>query len=158
MRKRIIPGDGHPAGAEPEGDWLNLEALVDVEITSEDPEYPIENAMIPGSSSGWRASQSGEQTIRLLFNQPLTLRRILVLFRESHVERTQQFVLRWSSDHGRTFKEIIRQQWNFSPEGNQEETEHLDVDLPGVTVLELAILPDIGSLHARASLEQLRLG
>jgi hypothetical protein len=157
MRKRIIAAR-QAAGAQPEGKWLNLETVAEVEITSEDPEYPIENALVPGSSTGWRASQSGEQTIRLLFAEPRSLRRILIRFRESHVERTQQFVLRWSPDHGRSFKEIVRQQWNFSPDGTHEETEDINVDLAGVTVLELAILPDISSSQVRASLEQLRVG
>jgi hypothetical protein len=157
MRKRIIPAK-QPAGAQPDSGWLNLEALAEVEITSEDPEFPIENALFAGNSAGWRASQSGEQTIRLLFAEPQRLRRILIRFREPDVERTQQFVLRWSPDQGLTFNEILRQQWNFSPQGTHEETEDINVDLAGVTVLELAILPDIGNSNVRASLEELHLG
>jgi hypothetical protein len=157
MRKRTIPAK-QPAGSQPDSGWLNLEALAEVEITSEDPEYPIENALVAGSSAGWRASQSGEQTIRLLFAEPQRLRRILIRFREPDVERTQQFVLRWSPDQGLTFNEILRQQWNFSPQGTHEETEDINVDLAGVTVLELAILPDIGNSNVRASLEELHLG
>ena len=95
MRKRIIgPGPREVAAAEPV--WLDLEHLAQVEITSEDVDHPIESALIPGTGLGWRAAQPGEQTIRLLFDEPLRLRRIHLVFYEGELERTQEFVLRWS--------------------------------------------------------------
>src|SRR4030043_352705 len=55
MRKRIIGhGPGEVAAAEP--GWLDLEHLVQVEITSEEVGYPIESALIPGTGSGWRGA------------------------------------------------------------------------------------------------------
>src|SRR5262249_30701602 len=107
MRKRVVsaaPKEISP----PDQEWLNLEQLASVEITSEDATHPIESALLPGRESGWRAGQAGEQTIRLIFDQPLRLRRIWLLFTESEVERTQEFVLRWSADGGRSFREIVR--------------------------------------------------
>jgi hypothetical protein len=60
MRKRIIGWDlGKVAATEP--NWIDLEPLAQVEVTSEDAGYPIESALIPGMGSGWRAAQSGEQ-------------------------------------------------------------------------------------------------
>nr|WP_296749415.1 discoidin domain-containing protein [Thioalkalivibrio sp.] len=156
MRKRIIPAKPEP-GAVPEGDWLDLEYLAEVEITSEDPEHPIEDALLPGRTSGWRAGQPGEQTIRLLFQEPQRIERIWLHFEESQAERTQQFVLRWSPDNGQTYREIVRQQWNFSPDGSHEQTEHIDVALSGVTMLELTITPDISGGATPASLAKLRL-
>lgn len=157
MRKRIIPTT-RKTGVEPDGDWLNLAEAAEVEITSEDPDYPVENALLPGNPSGWLAAGPGEQTIRLVFTEPRSLRRIWVHFEEPSVERTHQFVLRWSPDNGATFKDVVRQQWNFSPEGMREETENIFLDLPGVTVLELIITPDISGGEARASLAKLRVG
>ena len=113
MRKRII-GQG-PRYAAAEQDWMDLERLAQVEITSEEVDYPIESALIPGTGSGWRAAQPGEQTIRLLFDEPLRLRRIYLVFHEDEQERTQEFVLRWSPDGGQSYREILRQQYNFSP-------------------------------------------
>jgi hypothetical protein len=156
MRKRIIPAKPEQ-GSLPEGDWLDLERLAEVEITSEDPKHPIEDALLPGSGSGWRAGQSGEQTIRLAFQEPQRVQKIWLHFDESHAERTQQFVLRWSPDHGQSFREIVRQQWNFSPEGSHKQTENIDLALSGVTMLELTIIPDISGGDARASLTQMRL-
>jgi hypothetical protein len=155
MRKHIIGQDlGKVSAAEP--DWIDLERLAQVEITSEDVGYPIESALIPGKVTGWRAAQPGEQTIRLLFDGPLRLRRIHLAFHEDEQERTQEFVLRWSPDGGQSYREILRQQYNFGPEA-VVEIEDYDIDLDGVTALELLIVPDISGGSARASLAQLRL-
>jgi hypothetical protein len=156
MRKRIIPAKPEQ-GSLPEGDWLDLEHLAEVEITSEDPKHPIEDALLPGSASGWRAGQPGEQTIRLAFQEPQRVQKIWLHFDESQAERTQQFVLRWSPDNGQSFREIVRQQWNFSPEGSHDQTENIDLALSGVTLLELIIIPDISGGDARASLTQMRI-
>ena len=156
MRKRIItPVQQVPPS--PDGVWLSVEDLAEVEITSEDPAHPVESALLPGRPSGWRAAGPGEQTIRLLFAHPQHLRRIRLVFAETATERTQEYVLRWSPDGGQSFREIARQQWNFSPQGATAETEDHHVDLPAVTVLELSILPDIGGGGAIASLDQARL-
>jgi hypothetical protein len=136
---------------------LDLEPLAEVEITSEDVDHPIESALIPGISSGWRAAEPGEQTIRLWFDEPLRLKRIQLLFQEGEQERTQEFVLRWSPDGGQSYREIVRQQYNFSPPETAREIEDYNVDLDGVTALELKIVPDIGGGGAQASLAQLRV-
>ena len=142
MRKRII-GQGPREVAAAEQGWLDLERLAQVEITSEADGHPIEEALIPGAGPGWRAAQPGEQTIRLRFDEPLRLRRIHLVFSEGEGERTQEFVLRWSADGGQSYREILRQQYNFSP-GAAREVEDYDLDLDGVTALELRIVPDIG--------------
>ena len=123
-----------------------------VEISSEDPGHPIEAALLSTSEGGWRAAHPGEQTIRLIFDRPRRVRRIQLLFEERERARTQEFALHWSPDGGRSFKEIVRQQWNFSPAGSVREVEDYRVDLPGLTTLELAILPDISSDDVLASL------
>jgi hypothetical protein len=157
MRKSII-GQGPPEVSAAEPGWLDLEPLTQVEITSEEAGSSIESALIPGTGPGWRAAQPGEQTIRLLFDEPLKLRQVQVVFQEDERERTQEFVLRWSPDGGQTYREIVRQQYNFSPPGATREVEDYTVELAGVTALELTIVPDISGGSARASLAQLRLG
>jgi hypothetical protein len=156
MRKRLI-GQGPRDVSVTEPGWLDIEGLAQVEITSEDANYAIESALIPGTGPGWRAAQPGEQTIRLLFDEPLRLKRIHLVFHEMEQERTQEFVLRWSPDGGQTYREILRQQYNFSPPGPAQEVEDYDLDLDGVTALELRIVPDISGGTARASLAQLRV-
>jgi hypothetical protein len=157
MLKRMI-APAHPDTPPANLDWLDLESLAEVEFTSEDPAHPVESALLPGGSSGWRAAAPGKQTLRLLFAQPQQIRQIRLNFVESAVERTQEYVLRWSPDGGQSFREIVRQQWNFSPSGTTSETEDYKVELLGATVLELVITPDISGGSALASLAQLRIG
>ncbi len=129
-----------------------------MEVTSENPAQPIEMALARGQEGqGWRAGQPGEQTIRLIFDQPQQLKRVRLSFVETEVERAQEFVLRWSADDGRSFQEIVRQQWNFDPRGSTREVEDYSVNLAGLTMLELTIIPDRSKGQVFASLDQLRL-
>jgi hypothetical protein len=158
MRKRVgSPAQPSTGNRIPDDEWLDLEAIADVEVTSEDAAHPIESALQPGGGSGWRAAAPGEQTIRLLFSGPQRLKRIWLSFVEPTTERTQEYVLRWSADGGQSFREIVRQQWNFSPRGATSETEDHRVDLAAVTVLELSIVPQTSRGNAVASLAQLRV-
>jgi len=155
MQKRLV--DAREQRSVTEESWLDLEAMAEVELTSEDPARPIEGALLPNGQSGWRAAEPGRQSIRLLFHQPQRLRRILLRFDEPRNARTQEFALTWSPDGGRSSRDIMRQQYTFSPEGSTTEVEDLNVDLPTVTALELTIIPDQGRGQAHASLSEWRL-
>jgi hypothetical protein len=155
MRKRIIARPLHTPPAEQR--WLDLASTASVEVTSEDNAFPIESALLQPDKGGWRAAEPGVQTIRLIFDQPQRLRRISLLFEETENQRTQEFTLRWSSDRGSSFREIVRQQWNFSSPDATRETEEYNVELSNVTLLDLIIDPDKGNGEAQASLLSLRL-
>jgi hypothetical protein len=139
--------------------WLDLDRNVLVEVTSEQKAYPIESALLPDEEEncGWRAADLGTQIIRLTFDEPQRLKRILLVFEDAENVRTQEFVLRWSRGIGDSFREILRQQWNFSPPHSVKETEDYGIDLFEVAVLELIIEPDKGGREAKASLRTLRL-
>jgi hypothetical protein len=79
-----------------------------------------------------------------------------LVFEDKENTRTQEFVLRWSPDAGKSFREIVRQQWNFTSPGSVREIEDCAVELSAVTVLELIIVPDMSGGAARASLASLR--
>jgi len=156
MRKRLITPIPHDAPHLDER-WLDFNHGCTVEVTSEEKEHPVESALLLGEMRGWRAADSGAQTIRLLFDKPQRLARIWLVFEETETQRSQEFVLRWSPDGGRSFQEIVRQQWNFSPPETTGENEQYNVSLSDVTVLELMIVPDISRGAARASLKSLRV-
>ena len=107
MRKRLIAPISKDAPAVNNG-WLDLDRAAVVEVTSEEKEYPVESALIAGGIGGWRAAESGTQTIRLIFDQPQSLKRISLVFEENETQRTQEFVMGWSADGGRSFREIVR--------------------------------------------------
>jgi len=133
---------------------LDIQRTAEVEITSETPDNPVDFALVAGTNSGWLAAQSGEQMLRLLFDESQKLNHIRLVFKENNEARTQEFVLRWSAD-GEVFHDIVRQQYNFSPPTT--EVEEYDVNLDGVKALELKIVPDISGGPAIASLAELRL-
>jgi hypothetical protein len=156
MLKRIIAKQS-PELLPAYQQWLSVDTLAQVEVTSEDGAHPIESGLLPGTETGWRAAEPGPQTVRLIFDQPQRIKRMHLEFHEPQLERTQQFVLRWSSDRGQSYREIVRQQYNFSPPTTTDEREDYPVDLDDVTTLELSIVPDISGGPARASLAQFRL-
>ena len=156
MRKRLISPAPERVRPHDEG-WIDVESAAVVEVTSEEEDYPIESALLSRETRGWRAAGPGTQTIRLVFDEPQRLRRIALVFEENDTKRTQEFVLRWSPDSGHSFREIVRQQWNFSPPETVREVQEYQVELSDVTVLELIIIPDISGGTARASVKSLRL-
>ena len=155
MRKRLVTT---PVTVQGQGErWLDLEHAATVEVTSEDRDFPIESSLSSEPKQGWRAAQPGAQTVRLVFDEPQQLKRISLVFEENEMTRTQEFVLRASSTADGPFREIVRQQWNFSAPTSTREIEEYSVELSGVALLELTIVPDISGGAARASLQSLRL-
>ena len=164
----------------PDLNFLDLDHLAQVEFTSECLEHPVESALLLTENSrqaflpdalrvnanlfqtdlselGWQAANPGEQTIRIVFDQPRTIEHIVLMFDEPQQSRTQEFVLLWLMDKDNTYREILRQQYHFSPPNTTREIEHYEVRLNQLKVLELRIIPDISGGEAYAGLKQLRL-
>ena len=158
MRKSIVSPSA--VAATPISDlWRDLERIARVEISSEDQQFPIEHALGKKGTTGWRASAPGPQLIRLHFDEPLTIKRLHVHFVDPTAERSQEFAIFAGS--GSELKEVVRQQWSFSPNGATEEIEDYTVNLSGITTLELRIDPDRShdpkQSQAYASLQSLKL-
>lgn len=156
MRKRITDQD-QTRNLANEGNWLDLEHMVQVEVTSEDPDFPIESALTENGHTGWKASKAGRQTIRILFDEPQQIHKIQLVFTEEQQARTQEFVLRWGSANEESYREIVRQQYTFSPDSTTREQENYTVNLQDLKVLVLNIEPDLSGSDARASLSSLRI-
>lgn len=159
MRKEIVEHRTSVGKGQGRAEWLDLDLIAHVQLTSEDPAFPIENAL--GTSPernerGWRANSPGPHTITLSFDAPQHIQRIFLHFIEREMERTQEFVLRYSSGSERD-REIVRQQWAFSPTGSTQEIEDYAVELEPVTKLELVIDPDRGRRQSLATLNAVRL-
>jgi Anaphase-promoting complex, subunit 10 (APC10) len=139
MRKSIISTS--TAAAMPTNEqWRDLERIARVEISSEDAAFPIEHALGHKQTTGWRAAGTGPQVIRLHFDEPLNIRRLHLHFVERTAERSQEFAV--YAGTGTELKEVVRQQWTFSPHGSTDEIEDYSVSLSGITTLELRIDPD----------------
>jgi hypothetical protein len=139
MRKSIVSPSA--VAATPISDlWRDLERIARVEISSEDEQFPIEHALGKKETTGWRAAATGPQLIRLHFDEPLNIKRLRLHFVDKAAERSQEFAVYAGS--GPELKEVVRQQWSFSPNGSAEEIEEYSVNLSGITTLELRIDPD----------------
>lgn len=159
MRKTIV-GAEDAVKSPSDGVWLDLETMARVEISSEDAAFPIEHALGVAATTGWRAAVTGPQVVRIYFDAPQKVRRIQVHVIERMAERSQEFAIFAETESGR--REVVRQQFTFSPDGSSKEIEDYSVELNGVTMVELKIDPDRShdpklSQHY-ASLQSLRLG
>ena len=153
-KRRILHPRDVSVASQP---WLDVAALAQVELTSEDPACPIDAALRPSPTPGWRAAEPGAQRIRLVFDHPQALHRLRLVFAEPQQTRTQEFVVRWSADGGQSYRDVVRQQYTFSPPGTVHEVEDYQVLLDGVTHVELRIVPDIQGGDAYATMEEMRL-
>ena len=158
MRKSIVSPS--PTTATPISDlWRDLERIARVEISSEDSQFPIEHALGKKVTTGWRAARTGPQLIRMHFDEPLNIKRLQLHFVDKAAERSQEFAVYAGS--GPELKEVVRQQWSFSPHGSTEDIEDYTVNLSGITTLELRIDPDRShdpkASQQYASLQSLKL-
>ena len=158
LRKQIIKG--LPAASDPMSGQIDVASVATLLVTSEDPEHPIDQAFDdrrgPGTTR-WVAGEPGEQVLILAFDAPHSIRRVVLEFEGRVVARTQELQLAVSGDGGRTIRELVRQEYNFSPPGTTFEREDWAVVAEGVTHLRLVIKPDKGSKPCRATITSLTL-
>ena len=158
LRKHII---GAPASAQaPTPDEIDIAAVATVLVTSEAAGHPVDHAFDghrgPGGSR-WVAGEPGEQTLILAFDAPQAIHRVALEVEEPEVARTQELQLAVSADGGQTYRELLRQEYNFSPPGTSFEREDWTLDAVGVTHLRLVIRPDKGSKPCRGTITSLAL-
>lgn len=154
MKKEIVVAETR---TEPEcgSAWLDLNAVACVRSTSEDVNYTVEAALGASAGPGWRAAQPGQQTIWISFDVPQCIRQISVSFIVAQ-SRTHEFLLSWSGDGGVSYRQLARQQFNFSA-ATPREDEDFFPHLAAVTDLKLVLTPDISNDEVHATLQQLRL-
>ena len=91
----------------------------------------------------------------LAFDSPQAIRRVALEVEEPEEDRTQELQLAISTDGGRTYRELLRQEYNFSPPGTTFEREDWAVETDAVTHLRFVIKPDKGSKPCRATITSL---
>ena len=159
MRKHI----GQPAPptpSSPSSQELNIADLATVFVTSEASDFPVENAFDncrgPGGNR-WVAAEPGEQTLTVAFDAPQTIQRITLEIEEQEVERTQELCVTLSEDGGQNYRELLRQEYTFSPSGATFEREEWSVPVRKVTHVQIRIKPDKGNRPCVATLTSLAL-
>jgi hypothetical protein len=158
LRKQVTPK--RPVESAFFEDEIPVPNVATVEVSSEQGDHPIDNVFDsnrgPGGSR-WIAEGPGEQTVTLVFDSAQPIRRIGVEIEEVAVSRTQELSVSVSSDGGRTYRQLVRQEFNFSPPDTSFEREVWSVEADAVTHLRLEIKPDKGGRIGRATLTTLSL-
>ena len=130
--------------------WLDLDAVADVTIVAGGQRF----ARVPRC---WSADRPGEQTIEIRFHHPTTVRHLRVVSSELESSRTQEMTV-WASLHrGERHREVLRQQFNFSPNGATQQVEQYAVQLEDVSTIQLRIVPSIDGRQAVARVSELRV-
>lgn len=141
MRKKILK-ETPPAPRE-SGGGLDVPAIATALCTSELEGHPVEYMFDGRLDTRWVADADGEQTLILAFDTAQTLSRVALLIEERTERRTQELDLALSTDGGLTFREVVRQEFNFSPDGTTIQRQDWQLP-PGqpCTHLRLHIRPD----------------
>ena len=158
LRKEIIAT--HPKTSGGRAAAKDIARIATVLVTSEDAEYPIDHVFDHHGGRGasrWIAEQSGEQTVILAFDVPQKILRVVVEVEETHIGRTQEMDVSISGDGGHTYRELVRQEYTFSPPGTTFEHEEWSVNAEDVSHFRLRIKPDKGDKVCRATLTTLLL-
>ena len=158
IRKRLISAQT-PMSAEGE-DEIDIARLALLAYSSEDPDHPLEHLLDGRSGRGgtrWASARANAtERIVLEFDHSQRISRLVYEVEECSQERTQEVRIEVSTDGGRTYRQVLAQDYTFSPRGATFQHEDLRLDLVGVSHLRLTITPNKGGSGA-ATLTSLRL-
>lgn len=154
----MILKDSAPQAPPAAGGGLDIGALATALISSEAGGHPVENMFDGRPDTRWLAADAGEQTLILAFDAAQPLSRVALTIEERRDTRVQELDLAVSTDGGRAWRELVRQEFNFSPGGATVEAEDWRLP-PGLlaTHLRLRIRPDKGGGACRATVTSLTL-
>jgi hypothetical protein len=160
IRKRIVRDACSPPSLDTKLPTLDIPTIATVIITSEEADHPIEYVFDgqrgPGASC-WRAAVPGEQCVIINFDTPQMLHQLVLDIEEPEVIRTQELLISVSLDGGRTYRDVVRQEYNFSPPGTTYERETWALNTDRVTHLAIRITPNKGGHGGLATLTSIML-
>lgn len=127
---------------------VNIASLASFEYSSEAPDFPLEHLIDgrdgPGGTRWASARANTTECIVLEFDPAQPVSRLVYEVEERAQERTQEVRLGVSSDRGKTYREVLAQDYTFSPQGATFQREDLQLHLIGITHLKLTIIPNKG--------------
>jgi hypothetical protein len=117
-----------------------------IAYSSEHPGHPIEH-LIDGSSgrsaTRWVSARADAiEQIVIEFGTPQSISRLIYEVQEAEQSRTQEVRLEVSTDGGQTYRQVLVQEYTFSPRGAIFQREDLRLDLKQVSHLRLIVVPN----------------
>ena len=158
LRKRPIEAEAAASGRA--ANEIDIVGRATISYSSEDPAHPVDNLLDgrsgPGATRWTSARFDTIEHVVLEFDQPQTISRLVYEVEEATRERTQEVRVEVSEDGARTYRQILVQEYNFSPRGATYQREEQRLDLDRVTHLRLTIVPNKNG-SGTATLTALRL-
>jgi F5/8 type C domain len=158
LRKRQLEVDGATRGRA--ADEVDIVSCATIAYSSENPAHPVEHLLDGRSGPGatrWISARSDvTEQIVVEFDQPQTISRLVYEVEEAVRERIQEVRVEVSEDGGRTYRQILVQEYTFSPRGATYQCEEQRLNLHQVSHLRLTIVPNKSGSGA-ATLTALRL-
>ena len=144
LRKRQLEA-GQATGAGAAGE-IDIASCATIAYSSENPAHPVEHLVDgrfgPGATRWLSARPDVTEKIVVEFDQPQTISRLVYEVEEAKCERTQEVRLEVSEDGGRTYRQILVQEYTFSPAGATYQREEQRLNLHQVSQLRLTIIPN----------------
>src|ERR1700747_2552236 len=158
LRKRPLESDAATsAGAAGE---IDIAGGATIAYTSEGPAHPVEHMLDgsygPGATRWISARPDTIEHIVIEFDRPQTISRLVYEVEETMRERTQEVSVEVAENGGRSYRQILVQEYNFSPGGASYQREEQRFNLRQVSHLRLTIVPN-KSGSGPATLTALRL-
>jgi hypothetical protein len=158
LRKRQLEVDG--ATRARAADEVDIASCAMIAYSSENPAHPVEHLLDGRSGPGatrWISARSDViEQIVVEFDQPQTISRLVYEVEEAVRERTQEVRVEVSEDGGRTYRQLLVQEYTFSPGGATYQREEQRLNLHQVSHLRLTIVPNKNG-SGTATLTSLRL-
>jgi hypothetical protein len=158
LRKRQLEANGVTRARAT--DEIDIASCATIAYSSEDPAHPVEHLLDgrsgPGATRWISARPDATEQIVVEFDQPQTIARLAYEVEEAMRERTQEVRVEVSDDGGRTYRQILVQEYTFSPGGATYQREEQQLNLRQVSHLRLTIVPNKNG-SGTATLTSLRL-
>lgn len=158
LRKRPLEADAAMSGRA--ANEIDIAGCATVSYSSEDPAHPVEHLLDgqsgPGATRWMSARPDTIEHLVVEFDHPQTISRLEYEVEEPARERTQEVRVEVSEDGGRSYRQIVVQEYNFSPGGATYQREERRLDLHRITHVRLTIVPN-KSGSGTATLTTLRL-
>jgi hypothetical protein len=141
-------------------DEVDIASCARIAYSSEDPAHPVEHLLDgrsgPGATRWTSARPDVIEQIVVEFDRPQTISRLVYEVEEAVRERTQEVRVEVSEDGGGTYRQILVQEYTFSPGGATYQREDQRLGLRRVSHLRLTIVPNKNG-SGTATLTSLRL-
>ena len=158
LRKRLLEAEAAASGRA--ANEIDIVSRATISYSSEDPAHPVEHLLDgqsgPGATRWISARADTTEHIVLEFDRPQRISRLVYEVEEPARERTQEVRVEVSEDGGRSYRQIVAQEYNFSPGGATYQREEQRLDLHRVSHLRLTIVPNKNG-SGTATLTALRL-